>query len=83
MGGEVKQVAVDLPQVLHLVLQLSHTDPQLVLAAQHALGRGGGSAGRLPRAAQARPRGPAPCATPPTFSMVLHSTACSRSARSR
>lgn len=63
MGGEVKQVAVDLTQVLHLVLQLSHTDPQLVLAAQHALGRGGAqrdSSHEQPRPAPAPPsRGPA------------------------
>lgn len=35
--GEVEQVAVDFAQVPHLVLQLGHTDPQLVLAAQDAL----------------------------------------------
>lgn len=41
--GEVKEVAVDLAQVPHLVFQLSHADPQLVLAAQDILGEGRGA----------------------------------------
>lgn len=41
--GEVKEVAVDLAQVPHLVFQLSHADPQLVLAAQDILGKGRGA----------------------------------------
>lgn len=38
-GGEVKQVSIDLAQVLHLVFQLCDSDPQLVLTTQHILGR--------------------------------------------
>lgn len=41
--GEVKEVAVDLAQVPHLVFQLSHADPQLVLATQDVLGEGQGA----------------------------------------
>lgn len=82
--GEVEQVAVDLPQVPHLVLQLGHTDPQLVLAAQDALGKDR-EPGRLrvPDGAGARGR-PLPAPWPrPTFSIVPLITACSCSARSR
>lgn len=39
--GKVEQVPVDLAQVPHLILQLGHTDAQLVLAAQHVLGEAG------------------------------------------
>ena len=41
--GEVKEVAVDLAQVPHLIFQLSHPDPQLVLASQDILGEGRGA----------------------------------------
>lgn len=43
--GEVEQVPIDLAQVAHLVLQLRHTDAQLVLAAEHALREKSGSEG--------------------------------------
>ena len=57
--GEVEEVAVDLAQVVHLVLQLGHADPQLVLAAEDALWRDGAQGPGSREASQGRrPHGP-------------------------
>lgn len=93
-GGEVEEVSVDLAQVPHLVLQLGHPDPQLVLTTQHVLGRSRGS-----EAQDLQTPGQTGCSsspvnslvprllpallTLPTFSIVLHITVCSCSNRSR
>lgn len=93
-GGEVEEVSVDLAQVPHLVLQLSHPDPQLVLATQHVLGRSRGSEaeGLQTPGQTGYSSSPVNSLVPhllpllltlPTFSIVLHITVCSCSNRSR